>query len=212
MTIRPAAGRIALAGLLVPFVLTSCKGKDKVAEQPSAPPPTTMVQATPPPPPTAAPTPPPIWKAAHWGMTKEELLAAFAGEAQPLPQAASFSQPQPGSSLTGGTSDVGIPALDAHGARFRVLFGFGSSGALDRVQLAAVKAGPHTCEDLEKELTQAHAAPAQRGSIGTSLRGEEIVWKKRDQTVTLVCTGVASLGFQTVTLDYAAPAQQAAGN
>jgi hypothetical protein len=205
MTTRSRRARIAFAGLLVPLVLASCKGKEKPAAQASLPPPPPSTTLATPPPPTTAPTPPPVWRTAHWGMTKEEVLAAFPGEAEQLPQAANFSQPQPGSSLTAGTSDVGISAHEAHGARFRVLFGFGSGDALDRVQLAAVKAGPHTCGDFEKELTQEHSAPAQRGSIGTSLRGEEVVWKKPGQTITLVCTGVASLGFQTVTLDYTAP-------
>jgi hypothetical protein len=204
-------GRICIA-LAAALALASCGRKEQPPAQVATPPPATLATATPPPPPTTAPTPPPVWRAAHWGMGKEEVLAAFPAEAQRLEQPASFSQPQPGSSLTPGSSEIAIPAFEQHGARFRVLFGFGAGDALDRIQLAAVKAGPHTCEDLEAALTKEHSAPAQSGSIGTSLRGEEIVWRTPAQTITLDCMGVARLGFQTVTLDYAVPSRSVAGN
>jgi hypothetical protein len=139
-------------------------------------------------------------------MTKKEILAAFPGEAQPLAQPAAFAQPQPGSSLAAGSSDVGIPAYEADGTTFRVLFGF-ESGALDRVHLSAMKVGASTCGDLEKVLTEKHSEPSQRSRTGSSLRGEEITWKRPDQTVILACAGLPSLGFQRVTVDYMAPSR-----
>jgi hypothetical protein len=198
--------RSALISLLVPLALASCGRKEQPPPQvqtqeasPTAAPTTTL------PPPTTVPTPPPVWRVAHWGMTKKEVLAAFPGETQRLARAADFAQPQPGSSLLRGASDLAIPAYEADGATFRVLFGF-ESDALNRVHLSAVKPGPTTCADLEKSLTTRHSEPSQRGSTGTSLKGQEIIWKVPDQTITLACGGVASLGFQTVTLDYMAPA------
>jgi hypothetical protein len=68
-----------------------------------------------------------------------------------------------------------------------------------------VKPGDATCGDVEKLVTEKHSAPAARNNTGTSLRGEEIVWKRPDQTITLGCAGVPSLGFHSVTLIYTPP-------
>jgi hypothetical protein len=205
------ARRTALAGLLLVLAVAACAKKEAPATTPPTPPPAAAATTTLPPPPTTVPTPPPVWRAARWGMKKAEVLAAFPGEAQKLPQPAAFAQPQQGSSLTPGASDVTIPAYEADGATFRVLFGFGSD-ALDRIHLSAAKPGAATCGDVEKALTERHGPPAQRASTGSSLRGEEITWRLPDQTVVLSCGGVASLGFLTVTLDYLPPGAMPAKN
>lgn len=196
-------------GVLLPLALTSCGKKEQPAppvETRPAPPTAAPTTTTIPPPPTPAPTPPPVWRTTHWGMSKKQVLAALPGEAQPLAQAADFAQPQLGSSLARGTSDLTIPAYEVDGTTFRVLFGF-ESDALNRVHLSAVKPGSNSCANLEKSLTTQHSEPAQRGTTGTSLKSQEITWKRPDQTIVLTCGGVASLGFQTVTLDYLAPAR-----
>jgi hypothetical protein len=203
--------RWGLAVAVPAVLLAACKGKEKPVAQATPPPTTVAPTTTTLPPPTTMATPPPVWRAARWGMTKTEVLAAFPGEAQKLATAASFAQPQPGSSLAAGTSDVSIPAFELEGTKFRVLFGF-DADALNRVHLAAAKAGPATCEDIEKSLTAQHGKPAQREKTGGSLRGDEITWKLADQTIALSCAGVASLGFQTVALDFMAPARNVAGN
>jgi hypothetical protein len=202
----PACRRFALAGLLLPVALASCGKKEPPASP--APGPTTPSAATTTtlPPPTTVPTPPPVWRTTRWGMTRDEVLAALPGEAQRLSPPAPFAQPQPGSSLPAGSSDLAIPAYEAEGTKFRVLFGF-AADALDRVHLSAIKPGAATCGDLEKALTEKHSAPSQRGNTGTSLKGEEITWRRPDQTIILGCAGIANLGFQKVTLDYLAPAR-----
>jgi hypothetical protein len=58
---------------------------------------------------------------------------------------------------------------------------------------------------VEKALTDKLAAPSARNDTGTSLRGEEVVWKRPDHTITLSCAGVHSLGFRSVTLAYTPP-------
>ena len=188
---------LALGSLAVLTVLAGCGTREQASPQagpqhasPSAAPPTTTT--------TTVPAPPPVWRTARWGMTKDEVLAAFPGEAQRLAKPADFGPSRPGS------SDVAIPAYEADGVKFRVLFGF-ESNALNRIHLAAVKPGDATCSDLEKLLTEKHSAPATRNDTGTSLRGEEFVWKRPDQTITLACAGVASLGFRSVTLIYTPP-------
>lgn len=183
---------LLLGGLAAFGVLAGCGTRDQASQQsgtqqapPSAAPTTT----------TTVPVPPPVWRTARWGMTKDEVVAAFPGEAQRLAKPADFGPP------TSGSSDVAIPAYEADGVKFRVLFGF-ESNALNRIHLSAVKPGDATCSDVEKIVTEKHAAPAARNNTGTSLRGEEVVWKRPDQTIVLACAGVPSLGFRSVTLIY----------
>src|SRR4029450_2316419 len=145
--------RHVLPGLLITAAaLSACKPKEQAA---TPPPPTTVGAATtstttttttmPPPPP---PSPPP-----PRGMKNPELRAALPGEARKLATPVDFGQPRPG------PSDIGIPAYEADGSTFRVLFGFGPEG-LGRIQLTALKPGSAACEDIEKRLTDEHGKPA----------------------------------------------------
>jgi hypothetical protein len=201
--------RIRIALVAIPVLLISCSKQEQPAPVAQPPTPTTTVPTATttlaPATPTPVPTPPPFWRTARWGMTKAEVLAAFPKEAQRLAKPAAFAQPQPGSSLTSGASDIAIPSYEADGATFRVLFGFASDG-LDRVHLNVPKAVAATCSDLEKALTGRHAAPSKRERTGGSLKGDEISWTLPDQTIVLSCAGVQSLGFLAVTLDYLPPA------
>jgi len=178
-------------------VLAGCGTKEQASQQtvPQPAPATTAPATTTT---TTTTMPPPVWRTARWGMTKDQLVAAFPGEAQRLSTPIPFGAPTPGS------SDVMIPAYEADGVTFRALFGF-ESDALNRIHLAAVKPGDATCEDLEKALAEKLAAPAARNDTGTSLRGVESVWKRPDQTITLSCAGQPSLGFRSVTLAYTPP-------
>jgi hypothetical protein len=192
---------LTLGGLAAAVVVLAGCGTKEQASPPADTgqgPPAAAIATTTSTTPTTVPTPPAVWRGARWGMTKDEVLAAFAGEAQRLAVPADFGAPTPGS------TDVAIPAYEGDGATFRVLFGF-ESNALDRIHLSAAKAGEATCGDVEKALTEKHAAPASRNNTGTSLRGEETVWKRPNGTLTLSCAGVPSLGFRSVTLIYTPP-------
>jgi hypothetical protein len=199
MTILRRRGRFVFGSLVVPAVLAACGTKERASppvsthEAPSSAAPTTTTTTT-------VPSPPPVWRSARWGMTKDEVLAAFPGEAQRLAEPADFGR------QVGGSTDVAIPAYEIDGMKFRVLFGF-ESDALNRVHLTAVKAEVTTCSDLEKQLTEKHSTPSDRSSSQTTVRGEQIVWKRPEQTITLACAEVRSLGYQTVTLDYTAPSK-----
>ena len=202
---------LALA-VAVPVLSASCTKK----AEPPPPPPTTVAATLPPtttttlaPAPTPVPTPPPVWREARWGMTPAEVLAAFKGEAKKLPQPDRFAEPQHGSSLPAGTSEIGIPSYEADGATFKVLFGF-DKNALDRIHLTAHKPIAGTCGSVEGAVSARLAATPVRKATGSSLRGEEITWRRPDQTVVLSCAGVASLGFLTVSVDYLPPAAAAA--
>jgi hypothetical protein len=197
---------LALA-VAVPVLTASCTKKE---EAPPPPPPTTVAATLPPttttlaPTPTPEPTPPPVWREARWGMKAAEVLAAFKGEAKKLPKPERFAEPQHGSSLRPGTSEVGIPSYAGDGATFTVLFGF-DKDALDRIHLSAQKPLAGTCGFVEGALSERLAATPERKRTGSSLRGEEITWKRPDQTVVLSCAGVASLGFLTVSVDHLPP-------
>jgi hypothetical protein len=160
--------------------LSACKPKEQAA---TPPPPTTVAAATTSTTTTTTtmPAPPPAWRTARWGMKKADVLAAFPGEAQKLAAPVDFGQPRPG------PSDIGIPAYEADGATFRVLFGVGPEG-LGRIQLTALK-------------------PASRGDVGGSLPGQEIVWTTPVARIALACAEKLSLNFRTVTLDYTPPAR-----
>ncbi len=199
MAIVRKGGHLALLGTFVVLaVIAACRTKEQatppVSKQegpaPSAAPTTTTT--------TTVPSPPPVWRAARWGMTRAQVLASFAGEAQRLEQPADFGPKGAGS------TDVAIPAYEIEGTKFRVLFGF-DGDALTRIHLSAAKAGDATCGDLEKRLTEEHSAPSDRSSTQTNLRREQIVWKRPEQTITLVCTEALSLGYRTVTLEYTTP-------
>ena len=178
-------------------VLAGCGGRDQASQQTGAQQaPATTAPAT-----TTTTTttmPPPVWRTVRWGMTTNQVLAALPGEAQRLATPTAFGAPTPGS------TDIAIPSYDVQGVPVRVLFGFESNG-LNRIHLSAVKPGDASCGEVEKALTDKHGAPLARSNTGTSLRGEEIVWKRPDQTITLWCAGVASLGFRTVTVVYTPP-------
>jgi hypothetical protein len=201
MIILRRRGRFVLGSLVLPAALAACGTKDQASPPVGTPPaspsaaPTATITTT-----TTTPSPPPVWRAARWGMTKAEVLAAFPGEAQRLARPADFVP------RTEGSTDVAIPTYEIDGMKFQVLFGF-ESDALNRVHLSAVKAGDTMCSDLEKLLTEKHSAPSDRSSTQTTLRGEQIVWKRPEQTITLACTEARSLGYRTVTLDYTAPSK-----
>ena len=144
------------------------------------------------------PAPPPAWRAAHWGAKKTELLAAFPGEAQKLAAPVDFGQPRPG------PSDIAIPAYEADGSTFRVLFGFGAEG-LSRIQLTALKPSADACEDLEKRLTGENGKASSRGETGGSLPGQEIVWTTPTARIALACAEKPSLNFRKVALEYTPP-------
>ena len=93
MTIARTRRGLAFGSLVVPALLAACGTKEQ------APPPVTIQKAPPSTVPatttttTTIPSPPPVWRSARWGMTKDEVIAAFPGEAQRLAQPADFGPP-----------------------------------------------------------------------------------------------------------------------
>jgi hypothetical protein len=198
MTIEQAHRR-RFWGALLAMGFAACQAREQPKSAQETPPAVAVATTATTTTTTTMPAPPPVWRNAKWGMTAAEVLAAFPGEAERLAQPASFGQARPG------WADLAIPAYEADGAKFHVLFGF-AAGALSRIQLAAAKPEAGVCEDVEKRLTAEHGAPSSRQDTATSMRTQEIVWALPAQTTTLACAEQRTLGFRTVTLDYAATA------
>jgi hypothetical protein len=196
---RIRAGTVAGMAIVAAFV--ACRGGDG-PPAPQAGPGATTTTTTATTTTTTMPPPPPVWRGARWGMTPDEVLAAFPGEAQTATPPVPFQAPATGA------ADVVIAAHDADGARFRVLFGF-AGGRLSHIQLAAPKAAEATCYDVETRTTGEHGEPSSRRETTTSLQTKESVWTLPAQTIRLVCADKPSLGYRTVTLDHA-PAGAAA--
>lgn len=194
----PRSRRLPLAGLLIATTALSACGPKEQAASPPPPPATVAAATTTTTTTTTMPAPPPAWRSARWGMKKAELLAALPGEAQKLATPVDFGQPRPG------PSEIAIPAYEADGSTFRVLFGFGAEG-LGRIQLTALKPSAAACEDLEKRLTDENGKPSSRGETGGSLPGQEIVWTTPAARIALACAEKLSLNFRTVALDYTPP-------
>jgi hypothetical protein len=192
---------LALAPLAACAVLAACGSKEQAAPPATTlPPGTVAVTTTTTTTTTTLPSPPAAWKAARWGMSRAEVLKAFPGQAQPLAPPVDFGPPSPG------PSDVGIPAFEDGGLTFRVLFGF-QAERLDRVQLSAAKPGSAACGDVEKAVSAAHPGSApERTSTQTNVRTDLATWRQPAATVTLTCTENVSLGFRSLTLNYAPPA------
>lgn len=191
------------AVLLLPLLAAGCGTREPApAPQASgAAPATTLAPA---PTTTTTTLPPPVWRTVRWGMTREEVLAAFPGEARRLPQPENFGQPTPG------VTDVAIQEMAEGERRYRALFGFAASG-LDRIHLVVPKPTYDTCGEIERELTAAHGAPAARRAIVASVPGQAVSWTLPAQTITLACTEKPSLGFRAVTLDRTPPGAPPAG-
>ena len=67
------------------------------------------------------------WRAAKWGMTESDVLAAFAGEAVRLEKPEHFKDT---------IGSLAIPKYEIQSTEYRVLFGFNAKGALSIVQIA----------------------------------------------------------------------------
>jgi hypothetical protein len=102
-----------------------------------------------------APEDPGGWKAAKWGMTEDEVLAALSGQAARLPGL-----------HKDGTASVAIEPLIIAGHDFRVTFVLAKSGGLIRVAVMPTENNPSEVvfEDLRKALIEQHGAPASSQS------------------------------------------------
>ena len=111
------------------------------------------------------------WEVARWGMTREDVLAAFAGEARTL---------GPPEKMDGLAVTVVINERPAHSLRCRITFGFDEAGRLRAVSLRP-RTRPHSFAEAERAflifreaMRQQLAAP---GSVSTYGATTEAIWE-----------------------------------
>jgi hypothetical protein len=198
---RMTRWRLAVAPLAA-AVVVACGKKEAPPPPATTLPPTTLaVTTTTTTTTTTLPSPPAAWKAARWGMTRAEVLKAFPGQAKALAPTVDFGPPN------GGPSDLGIPAYEEGGLSYRVLFGF-PSDKLGRIQLSSAKPPSGACTDVEKAVGAEHPGVApERSTTQTNVRTDVVAWRAPEGAITLTCTENTTLGFRSLTLEYAPPAK-----
>ena len=151
---------------------------------------------------TPTPLPPVAWRNARWGMTAEEVLAAFPGEAQikdpaTRPWARTYCA-------------VIIPRYEIEGSEFEVFFLFGDdSHTLESVHLHTpdkARPIPEAYERLKPLLTQKYGKPASEGEERS--RGNDdrnTYWFLPTTSIQLGYTSMSSLNFRTLVIIYKMP-------
>jgi hypothetical protein len=105
------------------------------------------------------------WSHARWGMTQQQVLSAFPGEAKILKGDWLNRQFGPR-----GLAQVGINRGDIGGIPVRVLFFFDGAGKLDGIRFVANSASPSDDQftRMEDALAGEYGAPTLRGAKGKS--------------------------------------------
>ncbi len=134
------------------------------------------------------------WKAAKWGMTQDEVLAALAGQ---NPRVA--GQPQ------NGTARVEIERVAIAGHDFSASFVPGKSGGLVRVGLTTPDRNPPAAvfDDLRKALIEQHGQPASSDMKRDGLVLEQVVkWEFPTTAVRLSHTFSPAIRVFVISLMY----------
>ncbi len=111
------------------------------------------------------------WRAARWGMTQDEVLAAFPGEASRLEGAVKLAD--------GNTVAVGIEKHAIGGTDFRVRFVFDPAGKLALVSLRTdpkTYAKPEVFLAARKALEQRLGAPGAESSDDNFVDLRQVTW------------------------------------
>jgi len=128
------------------------------------------------------------WRSATWGMTEEQVLAAFPDEAKRLEKPEHFS--------SGTVAPVGIPDYEIKGRMYRVLFGFADG------KLALVSIGPadnvkqgvsHEVQfgSLEDLLIEKYGKPISEKNDADS---RDRMWRFNSSTISLSYFSIPSFG------------------
>ncbi len=152
------------------------------------------------------------WRAAKWGMTEAEALAAFPGEAERL------AKPE---RLGEGTATVGIPAYKIQSKEFAVVFGFDEKGGLHLVRITLTdNIAPGVLHSgsfdlLETLLTEKYGKPtsSKDEQVTPSMSSRTRMWRLPRTVINLKYTFSAGFGtvkfFDVVMLTYTPPSKEA---
>ncbi len=132
----------------------------------------------------AAPSPPAVedgdWRAARWGMTRDEVLYAFPGEAKPLEA--------PQKLADGNVVAVGIEKAAIGATDFRVRFVFDPAGRLVLVSLRTdpkTYAKPEVFHATRRELVARLGAPGAESSDDNFVDLRQASWWTRRDRIDL---------------------------
>lgn len=137
------------------------------------------------------------WRTARWGMTLDEVLKAFPGEATRLEPPVTLKD--------GNVVAAGIARHDVAGVSFRVRFVFDPRAGLALVSLRTPEKDPATPERfaaVEKALVERFGPAAQRGADDNFVDMRQTTWK--------TATGRVDVKYipGTLVILHAAPSQQ----
>ncbi|MES2710784.1 MAG: hypothetical protein V4653_04330 [Pseudomonadota bacterium] len=112
------------------------------------------------------------WEYTRWGMTEDAVIAASRGAARTLPTAQRRRQ---------GDLDYRAAArIEAEGARFRVVFGFGRAG----LRCVSIRAeDPRQAPALRRWITRGFGPPQQ---VGGDAEQSVLAWSRPDSIEILV--------------------------
>jgi hypothetical protein len=144
--------------------------------------------------------PPAEWRTSRWGMTLDEVLRAFPGEAKKLDAPIQLAD--------GNVVAAGIDAHVLAGTTFRVRFVFDAAGKLVIVSLRTGEkdyAKPELLAPIEKALADRLGPPAERSNDQEFIDMRQVTWKGP--------TGRVDLKYVpgTIVVMHAAPSQQPPG-
>jgi hypothetical protein len=127
----------------------------------------------------------PAWREAKWGMTEEEVLAAFPGEARRLPKPVVFSEQA--------TATLEIPSVDVAGKPYNVTFQF--SPATRKLVHIQLKHESDTApisvmfDELRTRLIEKYGQPADHSEGGDT---RDITWFQNDTEIQLALIDLIS--------------------
>jgi hypothetical protein len=143
------------------------------------------------------------WRAAKWGMTEADVLAAFAGEATRLEKPEEFR--------SGDIGKVEIPKYEVQSTKYRVRFGFDDKGALSLVVIGPPDNGTvgvsheSAFRSLESLLTEKYGKPTSaKDEVPTRTR----MWRF-PRTVISLTYFVSAAEFDLLLLSYRPPSKEA---
>jgi hypothetical protein len=142
------------------------------------------------------------WRQARWGMTEEQVMKTFKGEA------VSVEQPKTTLTMRG---LVQIPAFSLASTSFEVTFWFADKH-LQQISLTkdmSYPGGRNYFRIIESMLREKYGPPAtDRSSDNSSPAAWKIDWNLKGSNISLFYVGGSSTGSESLSLTYSKPTSE----
>jgi hypothetical protein len=140
------------------------------------------------------------WREARWGMTEEQILSAFKGEAVRLNEPENYDS---------WYASVGIPKYDISGEAYFVHFLMGKkSKTLQQVNIIAAEATKEFIDNaftrLEQILTEKYGTPSFRDEKDER---KQVIWNYPSTVITLSYMNMKSIDFKNLVITYHPPSK-----